>query len=130
MLVNRYRSLVSFFLGLIFTGLLHAEPVLVFGSFTDKSNASNFQRRVEVRLNRQVYLAETPVNTVSYYRVVLPTSGLPVIDLKRQAADAGYVGVWSWDAPLPRGRAIAVNAELPEADSLKQPVNPAYRRTC
>ena len=123
MLVSSYKSFVLLLLSLIFTGLLHAEPVLVFGSFTERNNASNFQRLAEVRLNRQVYLAETLVNTVSYYRVVLPTSGLPVIDLKRQAADAGYDGVWSWDASLPRGRAIAVKSKVLEADSGKQPVN-------
>ena len=123
MLVSSYKSFVLLLLSLIFTGLLHAEPVLVFGSFTERNNASNFQRLVEVRLNRQVYLAETLVNTVSYYRVVLPTRGLPVIDLKRQAADAGYDGVWSWDASLTRGRAIAVKSKVLEADSGKQPVN-------
>ena len=87
-------------LGLFWAGLLHAEPVLVLGSFAEKNNAANYLSRVAARLGADAYLAETRVNGVPYFRVVVPTTGLSVDGLKAQAEEAGFTRPWSWDAPL------------------------------
>jgi hypothetical protein len=91
-----------------------AEPVLVLGSFTEKDNASKHMRAVIPRFDASVYISETSVKGRAYFRVVLPTKGVSVTDLKRQALDAGFSGAWSWDAPLPKNRAFVALPQPPQ----------------
>ena len=108
-------------LGLFWAGLLHAEPVLVLGSFAEKNNAANYLSRVAARLGADAYLAETRVNGVPYFRVVVPTTGLSVDGLKAQAEEAGFTRSWSWDAPLDQS-ALSAPAKPAAAKAVAQSV--------
>ena len=108
-------------LGLFWAGLLHAEPVLVLGSFAEKNNAANYLSRVAARLGADAYLAETRVNDVPYFRVVVPTTGLSVDGLKAQAEEAGFTRPWSWDAPLDQS-ALSAPAKPAAAKAVAQSV--------
>jgi hypothetical protein len=110
MVLSVYKSTVLLIFGLIFTGSLHAEPVLVLGSFSDQKNATSHIQRVENRLGKPAYVAQTLVNTKPYYRVVISTQGASIKSLKRHAADAGFSGAWSWNAPLSRDQSLTTQA--------------------
>ncbi len=94
------KSSVLVVLGLIWAGLLHAQPVLVLGSFAEKHNAAKYLRTVETKLGRRAFLAQTRINGAAYFRVVVPTNGLSTDGLKTQVEAAGFARPWSWDAQL------------------------------
>ena len=98
---------VLLLLGLVWTGLLYAEPVLVLGSFTAKNNAANQLLRVEAELGKRAHLAEALVNGVPYFRVVVPSTGLSIDDMKVRAVASGFARPWSWDTPLSSAIALA-----------------------
>jgi len=58
MVLSVYKSAVLLIFGLIFTGSLHAEPVLVLGSFSDQKNAASHIQRVENRLGKPAYVGD------------------------------------------------------------------------
>ena len=100
MVLSLFKSSVLFLLGLVLTGLLHAEPVLVLGSFTEQNNAANHLQRVEAKLSTQAYLAKTFINGTPYFRVVVPTTDEGVEAMKGRALASGFVQPWSWDTSL------------------------------
>jgi hypothetical protein len=95
-----YRSLVFLALSIFCSNLAYAEPVVVFGSFTEKENAAQQLNRVQARFNNQAYVAQALVNNRIYYRVVVASNGISVAELKREGVSAGFSGMWTWFSPI------------------------------
>ena len=104
-----YARIVLGVLTCLSAGLLHAEPVLVFGGFINKSNAATHLSRVEAHLKDQGYLTQISLKGAPYYRVILPTKGRPIELLKERARDAGFEGVWTWETDLQAPQTPKIN---------------------
>ena len=115
MVLSLFKSSALLLLGLIWMGLLHAEPVLVLGSFTEKSNAANYLLRAEADLGKQAHLVRTLINGAPYFRVVVACDGLSIEEMKRRAVASGFAQPWSWNTRLSPTRAAAAEPVAPRS---------------
>ena len=84
---------------LTWSTVVFSDPVLVFGSFIEKENAARFALRVNARIDKDTHLVETLINGKPFYRVVVATHSLSVVELKGQAINLGFKDVWPWLVP-------------------------------
>ena len=96
---KRGCTLVVIILGMLWSAVGVAEPVVVFGSFTEKDNALEYLNRVEARIDEQVGIVETIINERRFYRVVVGIADTSDAQLRQQALNAGFKDVWSWVSP-------------------------------
>ena len=96
---KRGCTLVVIILGMLWSAVGVAEPVVVFGSFTEKDNALEYLNRVEARIDEQVRIVETVINERRFYRVVVGIADTSDAQLRQQALNAGFKDVWSWVSP-------------------------------
>ena len=93
------HTLAALMICLLWSTVVFSDPVLVFGSFIEKENAARFSLRVKALIDKDTQLIETVVNGKPFYRVVVATHSLSVAELKRQAINSGFKGIWSWVVP-------------------------------